>query len=456
MLHFKTIALLFSVTLIGCTSSPHAWQGQSGSKRVFIELETTPEGTFQAFLSLPEQWVEKAKADTLVLSDEGILAIFNRENIRFEGSFRSGKDSIQAEVTTYGKRREFALGKVDSLQPVYFAQNPRPPYPYRSEDVCYASCDSIQVAGTLTIPRGKGPFPAAIIISGTGKQDRDGTFSGHKPFFKIADYLTRQGTGETNGMYEEATTSDFARDAQAGIDYLKQRPEVDAKRIGVIGHSEGGQVALMLGADSPDVAFVISLAGVGVDGLQILKLQNEAILRTTPGMTPERVDQFMSLFNTLFDKVHAVPLEEPLDVPLRQAFDQWVAQQDEATLKAVNFNDGRDEMFFSRYLRQAQGRWYREMISYDLEDYIPRIHQPVLSLNGDKDIMVPAKENLASIKRLLDKGGNTRYKIVELPGLNHMFQRCKECTREEIPDLEDVFSEEALQIMGDWLRENIK
>ena len=171
MLHFKTIALLSSVTLIGCTSSPHAWQGQSGSKRVFIELETTPEGTSQAFLSLPEQWIDKAKADTLVLSDESILAIFNRENIRFEGSFHSGKDSIQAEVTTYRKTREFALGKVDSLQPIYFAQNPRPPYPYRSEEVTYVSCDSIQVAGTLTIPQGKGPFPAAIIISGTGKQD---------------------------------------------------------------------------------------------------------------------------------------------------------------------------------------------------------------------------------------------------------------------------------------------
>ena len=96
------------------------------------------------------------------------------------------------------------------------------------------------------------------------------------------------------------------------------------------------------------------------------------------------------------------------------------------------------------------------MINYDPENYIPRISKPVLALNGDKDIMVPAKENLESIKQLLDKGGNTRYKIVELPGLNHMIQRCKECTREEIPDLEDVFSEEALQIMGDWLRENIE
>ena len=109
-------------------------------------------------------------------------------------------------------------------------------------------------------------------------------------------------------------------------------------------------------------------------------------------------------------------MEQPLDIPLRQAFDQWVAQQDKATLKAVNFNDGRDEMFFSRYLHQAQGRWYREMINYDPENYIPRISKPVLALNGDKDIMVPAKENLESIKQLLDKGGNTRYKIVELPG----------------------------------------
>ena len=184
MLHLKTIALLFSITLIGCTSSPHAWQGQSGSKRVFIELETTPDGTSQAFLSLPEQWVEKAKADTLVLSDESILAIFNRENIRFEGSFRSGKDSIQAEVTTYGKRREFALGKVDSLQPVYFAQNPRPPYPYRSEEVTYVSCDSIQVAGTLTIPQGKGPFRLPLLYPELGNKTGTEPFPATSPFSK--------------------------------------------------------------------------------------------------------------------------------------------------------------------------------------------------------------------------------------------------------------------------------
>ena len=464
MLYLKTITLLFFLPLLGCTSTPRTWQGQAGSKRIFIELQTTPEGINRAFLSLPEQWVNNAEADSLTLSDKDILAIVERDGIQFEGTFHSGKDSIRAKVTTYGKTREFNLGKVDSLQPLYFPQNPRPPYPYRSEDITYTSCDSIQVAGTLTVPRGKGPFPAAIIVSGTGKQDRDGTFSGHKPFFRVADELTRRGfivlrtddrgTGQTNGMYEMATTKDFARDAQAGIDYLKTRPETDKERIGVIGHSEGGQVAFILGAESPDVSFVVSLAGVGVDGLQILESQNKAILETTPGITSAQVGQFMDLFNTLFQTVHSVPLEQPLERPLRAAFDNWISRQDKAILEAVNLTGGREESFFSRYLYQAQSRWYREMVQYNPADYIPRITCPVLALNGNRDIMVPSDENLASIKKLLDEGGNTRYKIVELPGLNHMFQRCVTGTREEIPDLEDVFSEEALQILGDWLETN--
>lgn len=146
-----------------------------------------------------------------------------------------------------------------------------------------------------------------------------------------------------------------------------------------------------------------------------------------------------------------VPLDQSLDEPIRAAFDEWIARQDTATLEALNFTHGRDESFFSRYLYQARGRWYREMIRYNPADYIPRITCPVLALNGDRDIMVPSAENLASIRQLLDRGGNRRYKIVELPGLNHMFQRCVTGTREEIPDLEDVFSAEALEILGEMV-----
>ena len=173
MLYLKTIKLLFFLPLLGCTSTPHAWQGQAGSKRIFIELQTTPEGINRAFLSLPEQWVNNAEADSLILSDKDILAIVERDGIQFEGTFHSGKDSIRAKVTTYGKTREFNLGKVDSLQPLCFPQNPRPPYPYRSEDITYTSCDSIQVAGTLTVPQGKGRGGDLLSCGQTtGERDR--------------------------------------------------------------------------------------------------------------------------------------------------------------------------------------------------------------------------------------------------------------------------------------------
>ncbi len=459
MFYLKITVFIILFPLFAQAQEKQLWQGQQGSKRVLVELTTTPEGQPRLFFSLPEAWVNRVEADSLVLTPGGISASCTEENIRFEGTFTSDGDSITATLSRYNQTLCPRMGRVDSLQPHYYPQNPRPPYPYRSEEVVYTSCDSIRVVGTVTIPPGEGPFPAAIIVSGTGKQDRDGTFAGHKPFARIADELTRRGyivlrtddrgTGATNGTYEMATTRDFARDAWAGIDYLKTLPVTDPSRVGVIGHSEGGQVAFML--EYPGLAFVVSLAGVGVDGLQILELQNRAILETTPGITPEKVDAFMDLFVTLFRAVHAVPLDQSLDEPVRAAFDEWLSRQDTATLEALNFTHGRDESFFSRYLYQARGQWYREMIRYNPADYIPRITCPVLALNGDRDIMVPSAENLSSIRQLLDRGDNRRYKIVELPGLNHMFQRCVTGTREEIPDLEDVFSAEALEILGKWL-----
>ena len=347
-----------------------------------------------------------------------------------------------------------------------YPQNPKPPYPYECREAAYASCDSIRIAGTVTIPRGEGPFPAAVIISGTGMQDRNGTFAGHKPFHRIADSLTRagfvvlrsddRGMGGSTGTYEFATTRDFACDVQAGIDFLKSLPEVDTSRIGVIGHSEGGAVAFMLGAESPDVAFVVSLAGVGVDGLKILKLQNRAILETTPGVTAAQVEAYMSLFNALFETVRATPTEQSVDAPLRETFTQWRERQDSATLASLNMVNGRDEMFIARYVWNAGKRWYREMIAYDPADYIPHIRVPVLAMNGDRDIMVPARENLASIRSLLERGSNTRHEVVTLPGLNHMFQRCVTGTQSEMRTLSDVFAPEAMRLLTAWLQENVR
>lgn len=335
---------------------------------------------------------------------------------------------------------------------------------YNSDSIYFVN-DTIRFGGTLTYPAREGKYPAVIIISGTGEQNRDGRFGEHRPFFRIADYLTQKGfavlriddrgTGQTNGRYEDATTLDFAHDITAAIKYLKTRKEIDKKRIGLIGHSEGGCVAFMLAADCPDVSFMVSLAGVGVNGVEILKLQNDAILRSDKRIDQRLVDNYMSLYSSLFDAVKATPLNEKPDSALYKTFRIWKNNQSQETLKAMNMVNGRDQMFISRYAYHAAKAWYRVMINYDPAKFIPRIKIPLLAMNGDKDIMVPARQNLENIEYLLKKGKNKHYQISIMPGHNHMFQHCVECTQQEIPTLPEDISQQTLDTMYNWLSKEI-
>lgn len=445
-------------------SGQEMWQGQSLPRRMLIRLAPDSLGRLAAFFTLPESRVHDAQADSLAMSGDEILAVSRNHGIRLQGRFTGNRDSLHAMVTVYRDTMRMNMGRTDSLRELFFPQNPQPPYPYIVEEISYSSPDSITFGATLTLPAGAGPFPAAIIVSGTGKQDRDGNFGGRRPFHLIADYLTRRGyavlrvddrgTGRTTGVYEDATTRDFMNDALVGIEYLKNRPEIDPSRVGVIGHSEGGLVALMLGARPGAVSFVVSLAGVGVSGLEILTLQNEAILSAMPGFTSEKVDATMSLYNHLFRTVYDTPADTPLDAPLRESLAQWMAQQDEQTLKLADVDNGRDQMFIGRYIYSADRAWYREMIMYDPADYIPCIKVPVLALNGNRDVNVPAAQNLASIRRLLEHGGNRNFSVMEIDGLNHMFQRAVTGTNGEASQLEEVFSDRVLEIIYDWLDSN--
>lgn len=462
MKKFLIVPLMALCTLQGAAQL--MWQGQSTGKRVLIRLAADSLGRPAAFFTLPESWVENVRADSYQLAGNRLVATCKSRGLSFDGTFIRNRDSIRATVIAYNDTMHMTMGRTERLQELYYAQNPRPPYPYKVEQVSYGYPDgSVTFAGTLTIPAGKGPFPAAIIVSGTGKQDRDGAFAGHKPFHRIADYLTRRGiavlrvddrgTGESTGVYEDATTRDFYHDALLGIACLKLRPEIDPGRVGVIGHSEGGQVAMMLGG-APDcaVAFVVSLAGVGVSGLEILHLQNEAILAAMPGFTPEKVATTMNLYDQLFRTVYDTPDGIPLDGPLRKSLAEWMAAHTEAERKLADVNDGRDQMFIGRYIYAADRPWYRQSIRYNPEDYVPRIKVPVLALNGNRDLNVPAAENLSSIRRLLEQGGNRNFEVVEIDGLNHMFQHAETGTSQEAGRLDEVFSEEALRIMAGWLR----
>ena len=447
----KTISLLILSLFLACPLSADRWQGQHGSRRFYLETDYSLSGTF---FTAPEVWIQRAACDSLCFSGDTLYVGFNRGQVRFRGVPSPSREKLEAVIALYGKEYAVTLAPVDSLMPHSWPQNPVPPYPYIEEEIVVPVNDTILLSGTLTRPRSSKRVPAVILLSGTGKQDRDASFTGHRPFARIADYLTRRGiavlrlddrgVGRSTGRYEEATTADFASDALLALERLKQHRCIRASKIGLMGHSEGGAAAMMAAADSPDVAFVISLAGLMTDGLTSLRLQNDAIIDAYPGYSDAWRQVNKDFLHQLFAWVYEIPVEQPLAEPLRERFMQWTSSQNDTVLQMTGLK-GREEMYLARYLRTADTPWYRQLMHYNPADYLPRVKVPVLALNGDCDIMVPAGPNLQSLDSLLHLGGNRHYRTVALPGLNHMFQHCVTCRQEEIPDLPDVFAEEALE-----------
>jgi pimeloyl-ACP methyl ester carboxylesterase len=325
-----------------------------------------------------------------------------------------------------------------------------------SKDVTYYNADSsIRFGGTLTVPEGVKNFPAVMIVSGTGRQDRDGTMAGHKLFKVIAEYLSSngiavlrvddRGTGTTTGNYEKSTTADFAADAVTSAAFLKAYPGV--KRVGLIGHSEGGAAAYMAAVNSKDVQFIISLAGLATTGIKALQAQNRAIV-TTAGIPVLMQQRFNQINDIMFDTAYAYAASPDMEQHLRNAFALWTNQDLAKGEQDSAYKKSRDHFFFplESYIMQATGPWYRYHIRFDPVPWLKQVKVPVLAINGDKDIMVIADENLGNYKKYVKKAT-----AVKVPGLNHLFQHCVTCTMQEPSKLKEDFAPEVLKMMGSWI-----
>lgn len=336
-----------------------------------------------------------------------------------------------------------------------FAQN------YRSEEVLFHSAkDSITYGGTLTLPAGKGPFTAIVIVSGTGKQDRDGTMGGHKIFLDIADGLSKssyavlrlddRGVGKTKGVYEQATTLDFANDALAAVAYLKGLKEIDAKKIGLLGHSEGGMAISLAAAKSKQIAFLISIAGLASNGLDALIRQNRDLIENSqlPDYDKARSNQINELmFQTAYQYADSANMEAKLN----ETYSQWKVK-DDAYFKTLNqpFDHFRFPLY--SYVKMATGPWYRFFVQYNAVKTLAQIKVPILALNGDRDLMVAGKENLQHWKEYTRQGGNKDVETVLIPKLNHLFLPCVTCNQAEIPAIKAGFSDVAMMLMVNWLK----
>ena len=320
----------------------------------------------------------------------------------------------------------------------------------------------ITLHGTLTLPKGDGPFPAAILISGSGPTDRDETIFDHKIFLVIADYLTKQGiavlryddrgVGESGGVHYTATSMDLADDTHAAFLALTKHGKIDATHIGLIGHSEGGMIAPIVASKIPAVDFAVLLAGPGVPIDELMAEQNRQVYKSQglPKNELDRNEIFNKSLYRIFDNKN--PVSELYDtlLPFIHSYYESIPIEYQALFSPSK------EVYYMAIVGGLSSPWFRYFLQFDPVPYLEKIKCPVLAVNGSKDIQVISSQNLGGIEKSLNRSEHKDFTITEYPGLNHLFQNCKTCTAQEYAELEETFSVEVLSDIATWILEKTK
>lgn len=331
----------------------------------------------------------------------------------------------------------------------------------QSSDVEFTNADrSITFGATVSVPKPElNTGNAVVLISGGGRQDRDGKMAGHLWFKALADYLNGKGltvlrmddrgVGKTTGDYEMATTADFADDALTAVAYLLSRKDLQLKKIGLIGHSEGGAASAIAASRSKDVAFIISLSGLALDGLTSLKYQNRDL---NAAHKISKIDQKRSnqINELMFNTGYKYADSEDMEQQLNDTYATW-KKKDTEYFKTLNIEFDHFRFPVYSYVSYAVKPWYRYFLRFDPADFLPKVKVPVLAINGEQDPMVRCKPNLRNWKKLTAKGGNKNVVVKSIPGLNHLLQHCVTCLPSESVTIKETIAPEVLEEIGDWL-----
>ncbi|HEY3974851.1 MAG TPA: alpha/beta fold hydrolase [Candidatus Sulfotelmatobacter sp.] len=423
-----------------------AWMGalDTGSVklRVVFHIVNGADG-LTATLDSPDQGMSGLAMTSVTRDGASIKIEAQKIGGTFEGKIAADLSTMDGTWSQGGGTMPLLLRPVKNTAELELKrpQNPVKPFPYRDEDVSYENkIQNVTLAATLTIPQGTGPFPAVLLITGSGPQDRDESLLGHKPFLVLSDYLTRhgiavlraddRGVGKSTGVFGNATTADFATDTEAGVAYLKTRKEIDPHKIGLIGHSEGGVIAPMVAARNKDIAFIVMMAGTGVPGDQVIVAQSEAI-EVASGRNPEAAAKSAA---TLREMLHLIETEKD-EAVLEKELKQKMTEIPEAQV--------------GLQVSQMTSVWFRYFLTYDPASALRKVTCPVLALNGSLDKQVLPSQNLPPIRQAL--AGNPRAEIDELPGLNHLFQTAKTGSPTEYAQIEETIAPVALDKMATWI-----
>lgn len=468
--------ILAAVLIIISSSILHAqnkkftgiWEGKLNvgiELRIVFHINNNNDDGLISTLDSPDQSAFGLKCDTIFANDNDITIEMHKLKAKFAGKWID--DSTISGTFTQSADFPLTLKKVEKVSVRARPQTPKPPFPYKSEEVEYDNKDkTLHYGATITIPEGNGPFPAALLITGSGPQNRDEEILGHKPFAVIADYLTKKGfvvlrvddrgMGKSTGKFSEATTADFAIDVNTSFDYLLSRPEVDKKKAGLIGHSEGGMIAPMVASQRKDVNFIVLLAGPGVKIIDLMTEQNAAVLNSS-GITEKAINIFKPLYKEIIINIINASDTALADKITLSTLENWISKNDTAIVNELGFKNSKDiNKYVHAMVRETYTPWFRYFLAFDPRPYLEKLSCKVLAIDGDKDIQVVSKQNLPGIEAALKKSKAKDVEIKEIQGLNHLFQSCKKCTVREYGELEETFSPSALQVIGDWLQKNVK
>lgn len=449
LLSFLCISNSFSQDITGEWNGAINVMGQE--LPIVFHIEKSDTG-FSSKMDSPKQMAFGiAMAETIFQNDS--LFIESGMGFTYKGLLTSEK-GFDGEFFQNGQTFPLTLGreKIEITAPLR-PQEPQKPYPYESEEVIFRNEKAgINLAGTLTLPKGNGKFPAVVLISGSGPQNRNEELLGHKPFLVLSDFLTRngiavlryddRGVGKSGGEFLHSTSQDFATDAKAAVDYLMTRREIDNHQIGLIGHSEGGLIAPIVALNSDEVDFIILLAGPGIPGDELLLTQIHLIGKDS-GMTDTELNEAEIMYQHIYEMVSNSTSKDSLEMDLTTYFKENLPELTEEQVKAQIGS-------LTRNLA-----WWKFLLNYDPRPTLQKISVPVLAINGGNDLQVSPEINIQAISEALKKGGNTQVTAKIIPGLNHLFQESETGSPAEYGTIEQTFSPKAMELILKWIQEQI-
>ena len=430
--------------------------------RMRVEL-TVEDGALAATMFSVDQGNARIPVESATVTGRTLSMTMPMIGGSYEGTLSDDGQAIDGTFTQMGAELPLVLERMEGDEPAAGRpQDPVEPYPYVAEDVRYPNPDGgHELAGTFTRPADGGPFPAVILITGSGPQDRNEALMGHRPFLVLSDHLTRRGiavlrfddrgVGESTGDHATATSRDFASDALAGVAYLKTRDDVDLAEIGLAGHSEGGLIAPIAATQSDDIGYIVLMAGPGVTGERILYAQG-ALINRAGGATEEQIERNRTLQRTMFDILKSEPDPDRAATALTEAVrTTFEAMTDAERARAGITDESTLDQVVSMQVTQFNTSWFRYFLTYDPAPVIEQVSVPVLAINGEKDLQVPYEENLREIEAALRRGGNTDYEIHALPDLNHLFQHSETGSPTEYATIEETWAVEVMELIADWI-----